>query len=468
MMRAMPATHAMQSADAAWLRMDRPTNLMVINSVLWLAAAPDWERVKDIYRERLLARFPRFSQRPRERGPLAPAVWEEVPDFDPEPHFHRVTLPAPQDQAALQALVGELAAQPLAHDRPLWDVYMVGRCGDGAAIVTRIHHAVADGIALSRVMLSLTGEDPGAAMIADAGGHESGHGRLGPLGAVAGRGRAVAATALSAAATALRDPGTLVGAAARGGHDARALAKLMLPGAESSRALKSEPQVARRVAWSKPYDLWRVKATGRAFDATVNDVLVAAVAGTLDRHISAHGEQADEVHALVPFNLRALDQPVACDLGNHFGLVLLALPLQAGDPVERLDAVKQRMGAIKQSDEGTIAYAILELMGRTPAPVEHLLIDYFTAKGSLVLTNVAGPRRTVTLAGTPVTGVLVWAPSSGSLELSVSIFSYAGKVTVGFLADAALIPEPRELADAFRDELLGYARSARATAHTAA
>lgn len=91
-----------------------------------------------------------------------------------------------------------------------------------------------------------------------------------------------------------------------------------------------------------------------------------------------------------------------------------------------------------------------------------LLIDYFTAKGSLVLTNVRGPRRTVTLAGTPVTGVLVWAPCSGSLELSMSVLSYAGKVTVGFLVDAGLVPEPQALADAFREELLGYARIARA------
>jgi hypothetical protein len=103
-------------------------------------------------------------------------------------------------------------------------------------------------------------------------------------------------------------------------------------------------------------------------------------------------------------------------------------------------------------------------MGRTPAPVEQLLIDYFTAKGSLVLTNVPGPRRTVTLAGTPITGVLIWAPMSGSLEMSVSVFSYAGKVTAGFLVDAGLVPEPQALADAFRDELTAYARLARARA----
>ena len=457
----MPARHTMPNADAAWLRMDRPTNLMVINSVLWLKDTPDWERVEAVYRERLIARFPRFSQRPSAGGLLSSPAWEDVPRFDPARHFHHVELPAPCDDEALKELVGVLASQPLAHDRPLWDVYFVDHCGDGAAVVTRIHHAVADGIALSRVMLSLTGEDDDAALIGDADENGSSAGLLGPFADAAGMARAVLGATVSTAARTAQEPSHLLDVAARARTDVGALAKLVLPGRERSRALKGEPSVPHCVAWSKPYDLWRVKATGRAFDATVNDVLVAAVAGALGRHVAAGGERADELHALVPFNLRPLDEPVARDLGNHFGLVLLALPLDVDDPIERLRAVKKRMDAIKHSDEGTLAYGILDAMGRTPAAVEHLLIDYFTAKGSLVLTNVPGPRSTVTLAGAPVTGVLVWAPCSGGLEMSVSIFSYAGKVTVGFLVDAGLVPEPQELADAFRDELLGYARMAR-------
>src|SRR5215208_3050435 len=158
--------HAMDHADAAWLRMDRPANLMVINSVLWLASAPDWDAVKALYRERIVDRFPRFSQRARAGGPvgiphlpfgpLAGAAWEDVPQFDPTAHFHHIALPAPHDAGALQALVGELSSQPLDHDRPLWEVYLIDDFAGGAAILSRIHHAVADGIALARVMLTLT------------------------------------------------------------------------------------------------------------------------------------------------------------------------------------------------------------------------------------------------------------------------------------------------------------------------
>ena len=100
------------------------------------------------------------------------------------------------------------------------------------------------------------------------------------------------------------------------------------------------------------------------------------------------------------------------------------------------------MGAIKDSHEGAIAYGILGVIGRTPPLVEERLVNFFSAKGTMVLTNVPGPRQPVTLAGTPVRGVLVWAPCSGGVGMSVSVFSYAGKVSVGFLVDAGLVADP--------------------------
>ena len=203
-----------------------------------------------------------------------------------------------------------------------------------------------------------------------------------------------------------------------------------------------------------------MKRAGRAHDATVNDVLVTAVTAAVSRHLREQGDTVDEVHALVPFNLRPLDRPLPRELGNRFGLVLLGLPVGIEDPLARLAEVKRRMDAIKGSHEGAFAFGILGLMGRTPTQLEKRLIDFFSAKGSMVLTNVPGPRRRLSLAGTPLGGVLVWAPCSGSVGMSVSVFSYAGKVTVGFLTDAGLVSDPQALADGFRDELLALARAA--------
>jgi diacylglycerol O-acyltransferase len=442
----------MSTADAAWLRMDRPTNLMIVNSVLWFDEPVEWERCTAVFLDRIVARFDRFRQRASEGLPLAPPHWEDDPDFDPALHFHHVALPAPHDRAALQDFIGDRVATPLDHSRPLWEVYLIDDFGSGCAILVRIHHSIADGIALARVMLTLTdGGEPGAGIADAATGNGSRIAGLEPL----------ARAAVHEGIETLLHPEHAARALAAGAAgDAQTLAKLLLPGADPKTAIKGEPSVAHHVAWSAPVPLWRVKRAGRAHSATVNDVLVTAVTAAVAGYLRERGDDVDEVHALVPFNLRPLDRPLPRELGNRFGLVLLGLPVGVDDPPARLAEVKRRMDAIKDSHEGALAYGILGLMGRTPVQLESRLIDFFTAKGSMVLTNVPGPRHRLSLAGTPLAGVLVWAPCSGSVGMSVSVFSYAGKVTVGFLTDAGLVPDPQALADAFRDELLALARAA--------
>jgi hypothetical protein len=189
--------------------------------------------------------------------------------------------------------------------------------------------------------------------------------------------------------------------------------------------------------------------------------VVSAVTAAIAGHLRDAGTPPDDLHALMPFNLRSLDAPLPRELGNRFGLVLLGLPAGIENPVERTLEVKRRINAIKHGHEGVITYGILELMGLTPAAVEARLIDFFSAKGSMVLTNVPGPGRPLSVAGTPLAGVLVWAPCAGRIGMSVSVFSYAGRVTVGFLTDAGLVPDPRSLADATRAEALALAAYAR-------
>ena len=163
----------MSHADAAWLRMDRATNLMVINSLMWFDEPPDWDKLRANHIERVVERFPRFRQLARRGGTLSGAHWEDDPNFDPAAHFHRIALPAPHDRGALRELVGDLATAPLDHERPLWEVYLIEDFGSGAAVLTRIHHAVGDGIVLARVMISATdGGDPGPG-IGEPEGHPS-------------------------------------------------------------------------------------------------------------------------------------------------------------------------------------------------------------------------------------------------------------------------------------------------------
>jgi WS/DGAT/MGAT family acyltransferase len=411
--------------------------------------------------------FPRFRQRVIEgRGPLSGPHWEDDPTFDLDLHIHRAQLLAPGDRAALQAYVADLMATPLDRSQPLWQFHLVDGYGEGGALVSRIHHCIADGIALGRVLLSLTDESPDAGIApVDGGGTSAGRGggRLRaltrPVTRVTGAARDVAGTMAHEAIEVGRHPSHLRDLAASGRADAGALARVLLKGADEPTALKGDLEVARRVAWSSPFQLDRVKAFGHATGTTVNDVVLTAVAGALRDHLRSRGSLVDEVTAFVPFNLRPLDQPRPAELGNRFGLVFLRLPIGIEAPRQMLDEVHRRMEEIKHSPDGAIAYGVLDVMGRTPVRIERRLVDLFSTKGTAVITNVPGPRRPVYLGGTPVRGVLVWAPCSGGVSTSVSIFSYAGEITVGLMVDAGLVPDPDAIVTDFERGLESLCRA---------
>ena len=447
----------MPAADAAWLHMDRPTNPMVVNCMIWFDEPLDWGRAKEVFARRIVDEFPRFRRRVVE--PLArPPRFEDDPEFDIDQHMHRLALPAPGDQAALQELVSDLITPPLDPTRPLWHVYLIEGYGDGCAVLFRIHHCIADGIALARVMLSLTDTEPDAGIAPPA----AANGRAGRLPlAVVSTARRVAGAVIHEGVESLAHPGHVAELAGTAARDAATLAKLLTAPPDTRTVLRSPLHGTRRVAWSTPFPLDRIRTAAHRGDAKINDLLVAAVTGALRHQLEQYGPVPDEVHIMVPFNLRPLDKPLPRDLGNDFALILLTLPVGIEDRGARMRDVKMRMDAIKESHEGPISYGILSAIGLTPAQVEDRLIGFFTQKASAVVTNVPGPRETVYLAGTPVRGVLVWAPCSGSLGMTVSIFSYAGEVTVGFMVDTGLLPDPQPLAGAFSAELRALCRGTR-------
>jgi diacylglycerol O-acyltransferase / wax synthase len=434
----------LSSADTAWLHMDRPTNLMVINSVELFDEPLDWERFKQIIQTRLVDRYPRFRQRVVEsRVPFRAARWEDDPDFSLEHHLHHRALPAPGDRAALQELLGDLMTMPMDRNRPLWHTYVVEGFGDGTAIINRFHHCIADGIALARVMLSLTDSRPDAGVAPP----ELEQRRDNP-GIAGSTGRILAAAGHAGAAAVRQGAGLIVSpshAASLAGavvRDGATAARLLLTPADAASAIKGDPGISRRVAWGKPLPLARVKHIAHAHHATVNDVLMAALSGALRHYLQERGEAVHEIQAMVPFNLRPLDQPVPRELGNKFGLVFLPLPVGVSGSYRRLTEVHKRMDEIKQSRDGPITYAMLSATGLAPEPVERRMVDLFTGKGTAIVTNVPGPTEPVYLAGKPVSAVLVWAPTSGHIGMSVSIFSYRGEVTIGLMVDAVLIPNP--------------------------
>ena len=445
---------SMSAADTAWLHMDRPANPMVVHSVVLFGGPLEMGTVEELLQRRLVDRFPRFRQRVVE-ALGRPPVYEDDPSFDIANHVRRLSLPAPGDRAALQDLVSELIAPQLDRSKPLWEANLIEGYEDGAAVLWRIHHCVADGIALGRVLLSVC-DEPEGVVVSEPSTRpaRSALRRLVDVGSGAiSLARRAGGAALHEGMESLVHPRHLRELAGTALRDASVLAKLLGSPAEAPSGLRGPLSGTRRVAWTTPFPLSRLKKVGRRRRVTINDLLVSALAGALNDVFAPGDGLPDEIHALVPFNLRPLDEPVPTDLGNDFALILLELPVGSVPPAERLREVASRMGAIKRSHEAPISYGLLGTIGLTPPWVEERLIDFFTDKASLVVTNVPGPVHEVGFGGVPITNVLVWAPYSGTLGMTVSIYSYAGDVTVGFMADTGLIPDPEPLAWAYEEQL---------------
>ncbi|HEX9476259.1 MAG TPA: WS/DGAT domain-containing protein, partial [Candidatus Dormibacteraeota bacterium] len=216
----------------------------------------------------------------------------------------------------------------------------------------------------------------------------------------------------------------------------------------------------KRAAWSEPVPLDDFKSIGKAFGATVNDVLVATATGALRRYIEKRGGSTAGVaiRASVPVNLRPLDGPLK--LGNAFGLVFLTLPIGIADPGRRLRAIKKEMDELKSSPEALVAFGVLSLLGLAPVEVEQLGLRFFGSKATAVLTNVPGPRQPLYMAGRKIDKVMFWVPQSGHMALGISILSYAGGVMLGVATDAGLVPDPEQIVAGFKVEFEAMRRAA--------
>jgi WS/DGAT/MGAT family acyltransferase len=437
----------LSSVDAAWLRMEDPTNLMMVTGILVFEERLDPAAVRQVIQERLLA-FPRFRQRVVE-PPLGigPPQWVSDRRFDLDAHLHRVALPEPGDKSALEAFVSDLMSTPLDFTKSLWQLHLVDY-GRGSVLVSRIHHCIADGIALIQVLLSLTDPTPAAVHPrpqAPAGESSLGSAALPFLRAV---------NRLAEAGFGLvREPSRALGVAAQGAAAAGTLAQLSLLPPDPKTPIKGSLGTSKRAAWSEPIPLSHVKSAGARTGATINDVLVTAAAGALRRYLVERGEDVSEleIRVAVPVNMRPLDE--AHRLGNQFGLVFLPLPLWIADPGERLAEIKRRMDDIKASVQPALALAVLHAIGYAPGAVQPLAVQFFGSKASAVLTNVPGPREQLYLAGTPLQRAMFWVPQSGRLGLGISILSYNGQVLVGVASDAGLVPDPERIVAAFEADL---------------
>jgi len=452
----------MSRVDTAWLRMDTEANLMMIVGV-WLIE-PQLS-LADL-RERVgtaLLQYGRFRQKVVED--TLGAQWVDDDHFDLAAHVLPEKLELARGQSPLEALkhyVGELATQPLNPSRPLWQFHLFEDFETGrSALVARIHHCIADGIALISVMLSITdggkspparrkreGDDEDNDWIADY--------LIKPASDLAVKAIGVYGASLGKGVEMMADPAAPLNGSLEmariGAQVLSDVAAMALMPDDSATSLKGKATPGKRVAWGEPLPLPEVKAIGHALGGSINDVLLASVAGAIGSYLRDKGEDpaGKEIRAMVPVNLRPLDK--AWQLGNRFGLVPLVLPIGIANPIDRLAAVRARMQELKGGYQPLLAFALLSVAGVLIKPVQHALLGLFAKKATAVMTNVPGPSVPLRICGRTLKQVMFWVPASGDIGMGVSILSYGGGVQFGLITDARMCPDPDQIVQRFRPE----------------
>ena len=452
-------------ADYALFRMDLPENRMVVTALLTFKTPVLLEQLKAELTNSLLE-IPRFRQRiVLPQSLWSNAYWQDDPVFDLDRHIIRIQTPLPKNPDLLKEVVSRIMTLGIDSSHPLWQFYLIEHYGKGSALVARMHHAIADGISLVKVLLSVTHADPfpstnqtftlplqpfKPSKTSSVDQKKPGDQILGQVSASGRR--------------ALIEVGALEDAFRLSASTLAALGRLLLSPADAENTFRGQTRVAKRAAWSPDLELNQVKQVGKIFGATINDVLISATTGAIRRYVleRTDGQNHPGLHSFVPVDLRRdarresarflLGEPVDESLGNRFGFAVPRLPVNIADPVRRLKAVHRLMDRHKASGEAVVSYLVLTVLGAVPGEIENLAARFWLTKGSAVMTNVAGPRHPLYLAGSEIDAMIGWVPASGAVGLGVSIFSYYGNVLLGIASDENLVPDPERIIEFFLEE----------------
>ena len=459
----------LSTLDAEFLHLeDGITHMHIAGVSVFEGPPPDVDEVVALLASKL-ERIPRYRQRVRTVPlELGRPVWVDDPHFNLAYHVRHTALPAPGDDRALRRLMGRLMSQPLDRNRPLWEAWVVEGLDDGRwAIISKVHHCMVDGISgvdLLSALLDLTPDaevaipapwdpDPDPSpieMVLDAW-----RGLATDVGRMAGR-----------AVDAVRDPRRAVA-------DVRDLGAGLI---EFGRHLGSTPPlsiegpIGPHRSWAhSTVDLADIKAARRAFGGTVNDVVLAALAGAYRVLLEHRGDDVDEavVRTLVPVSVRgeARDTP-----DNRVSALLYELPIDERDPVARLARVHDEMEALKTShmaEAGEVVTGLGEvappmLVGTGTRATIRLMRRLPQRSINTVTTNVPGPQFPLFCLGREMVAYLPFVPLSEGVRVGTAILSYNGRVAFGVTGDYDTAPDVDVLTAAVVDEVASLADAARA------
>jgi diacylglycerol O-acyltransferase len=437
---------ALSPSDRSSLAAERGPVNMAVGAVLVFESGRglDYDAVVERLRTRLHL-IPRYRQRLASPVPgVAQPEWVDDEHFDLRWHVRHVALPPPGGDAELAAFVGSEFSRKLDRDRPLWELNVVeGLARRRVALVPRMHHALVDGIGAIDVGTVLLDPSPEPIDIPPPEGawEPQAYDRRRHLARLA-------ATPFVRAQKIVLDTATraLDTSPRRAAEDLRGATELMTELARNRPQAPMTPlnepiSPNRRYAVARA-SLEELKAAGKQAGGTVNDALLAVVAGMLRRYLEAAGLALDAPPvALVPVSVRREDE--RGELGNRMSTVFVDLPMAEPDPLTRLRRISETMRALKESSAVQAGALLVGATGWAPPLVSSVLVRAMggVRAFNLVVSNVPGPQQPFYLGGSRMLEVFPIVPLNPvNQRLSVGIVSYDGGVFFGLLADRDLDP----------------------------
>src|SRR3954454_16612016 len=461
------ANDRLTGLDASFLHLeDDRTHMHVAGVMTFDGTPPAYDDVIEVidsrlhlvprYRQKLA--FVPFSQgRPR---------WIDDPHFNLRYHVRMTALPHPGTEEELKRLAGRVFSQPLDRDKPLWEIWVVDGLADvyRFALLSNAHHALVDGISGIDIVSVLFDTAPDATPTEHTSSNrwlpQPTPSRAQLLGEALVERATAPAEIVRGARALLRTPRRIAQAAVQ---NLAGLSALAWTGLTPAPATPYNTRIGphRRFTWVR-MELTDVKAIKNALGGTVNDVMLALVAGALGQHLRRRGEDVSglELKAMVPVSVRA-DEPRGA-LGNQVAEMMAPLPVGCDEPHVRYQLIHDAMDQIKRSGQAVGAQALTNLTGFAPPNIMSQASRLVARQRwfNVVVTNVPGPQFPLYLMGHEMLDLIPMVPLAPNQGLGIAIMSYNGRICFGLVGDYDVLYDLDDLADDFHAALAELAAAA--------
>ena len=432
--------HRISAVDASFLAREKAgARLHVASIAVFDGPAPSWDEVREHVEARLYL-VPRFRQRlaevPMNQGR---AVWVDDPHFNLRYHLRHAGLPAHGDDEQLKVLAGRIFAQSLDRTKPLWEMWLVDRLGDGGfALIFKSHHALVDGISAVDITQVLFDAEPDASPPPP------------PEYAWVARPLPTSAQLLSDAIIERATHPQALAEGARGALEVprklvdRARDRLSDAGVLAFAARSSAPQTPlnvkvgphRRYTWVNA-ELSELQAIKNALGCTVNDAVLGVVAGALGRYLRHRAVDTRDLvlRALVPIAVPADSEDAA--LGNVVRALAAPLPVGVEDPVAQVHAIRRSLADLVETRDAVGARRLTEIDGLASPTImsQAARLAQLQQGYNLVVTNVPGPQTSLYVLGRRMRALYPVMPIPERQALGIAVVSYDGRLGFGLLAD---------------------------------